>query len=71
MTAFTNEEEGPGGVGLHEKVPFLLEDKLRGQGCEFQKADPWNSCAVASGKLVTGQNPQSSEDCAKKALAAM
>eukprot|EP00933_Yihiella_yeosuensis_P032043 TRINITY_DN25630_c0_g1_i1.p1 TRINITY_DN25630_c0_g1~~TRINITY_DN25630_c0_g1_i1.p1 ORF type:complete len:241 (-),score=21.65 TRINITY_DN25630_c0_g1_i1:388-1110(-) len=68
VTAFTNDEEGPGGVGLHEKVPFCPEDKLKELGAEFKKGAPWTSCVSVAGKLVTGQNPQSSEACAKKVL---
>ena len=34
----------------------------------FESADAWNSKVTVSGKLVTGQNPQSSEACAEAVL---
>lgn len=55
-------------VQLTDKVPFLLEKKLRELGAEFSNGDPWGAYAVADGKLVTGQNPQSTVACAKLAL---
>jgi len=68
VCAFTNAEEDQ--VGLSDKVPFLLESKLREQGCDFVLGDPWTETAVADGNLVTGQNPQSSVKCAQLALEA-
>jgi len=62
VAAFTDKEEEM--VQLAEKVPFLLEAKLKEQGCKFESADPWSSKVCVDGKLVTGQNPQSSEACA-------
>ena len=67
VTAFTNSEEEA--VGLVEAVPFLLETKLRELGAKFDGVDNWQPHAVADGRLVTGQNPASSEDAAKKVLA--
>ena len=69
IAAFTDVEEGQ--VGLTVKVPFLLESKLKELGCDFVGADPWSEHAVADGKLVTGQNPQSSVKAAKLCLEAM
>merc|ERR1712194_771506 len=66
VTGFSNAEEEA--VGLTSKVPFLLQDKLTELGGIYSNKDPWTSYAVADGKLVTGQNPQSSVECAKKAL---
>mmetsp|Transcript_55308 Transcript_55308/g.124608 ORF Transcript_55308/g.124608 Transcript_55308/m.124608 type:complete len:309 (-) Transcript_55308:47-973(-) len=68
ITCFSDVEEGQ--VGLTEKVPFLLEKKLKELGAEVEIADPWSDKAVQDGKLVTGQNPQSSVSAAKLALAA-
>ena len=67
VTGFSNTEEEA--VQLTGKVPFLLEDKLKELGATYEKADDWNSKAVVDGKLVTGQNPQSSEACAKEVIA--
>mmetsp|Transcript_10819 Transcript_10819/g.33172 ORF Transcript_10819/g.33172 Transcript_10819/m.33172 type:complete len:232 (-) Transcript_10819:1332-2027(-) len=69
VTAFTNEEEEA--VQLKDKVPFLLEDKLKELGANFVAKDPWSSHVEVDGRLVTGQNPQSSKECAQKALEAV
>ena len=66
MTAFTNTEEAA--VGLTEVVPFSLETYFSGTST-YTKAADWNSHSVTDGKLVTGQNPQSSEAAAKGLLA--
>ncbi|CAM9892634.1 unnamed protein product [Discosporangium mesarthrocarpum] len=66
VTGFTDAEEAQ--VGLTEKVPFLLEAKLKELGGDFSCSDPWTSYAVADGKLVSGQNPQSSLATAQKVI---
>lgn len=68
VTGFSDAEEGPGGVGLHEKVPYSVEAKFAEVGAKYEKKDPWNSCAIVDGNMVTGQNPQSSEEVAKKMI---
>jgi len=68
VAAFSDVEEGM--VQLTEKVPFLLEAKMKELGAEYKTGEPWSENAVACGKLVTGQNPQSSVACAKLCLAA-
>lgn len=55
-------------MGLTEKVPFLLETKLKELGADFKGDDPFKPFVVADGKIVTGQNPMSSELTAKKVL---
>ncbi|MEI4263628.1 type 1 glutamine amidotransferase domain-containing protein [Roseovarius sp. D0-M9] len=67
VTGFTNTEEE--GVGLTDVVPFLVEDMLKSNGGDYQKGDDWASFVVTDGKLVTGQNPASSEEAARKLLA--
>ncbi|SFB17198.1 Putative intracellular protease/amidase [Poseidonocella pacifica] len=67
VTGFTNTEEE--GVGLTNVVPFLVEDTLKSKGGNYQKGDDWASFVVTDGKLVTGQNPASSEAAAQKLLA--
>ncbi|UNU25838.1 hypothetical protein [Microcoleus vaginatus] len=57
VAAFTNEEEAT--VGLGEIVPFLLEYKLIECETNFRKVLNFQVCVVASGRLVTGQNPAS------------
>lgn len=66
VTGFTNSEED--GVGLTDVVPFLVEDMLKANGADYHKGDDWASFVVVDRKLVTGQNPASSEEAAKKLL---
>lgn len=66
VTGFTNSEEE--GVGLTAVVPFLVEDMLKANGGNYRKGDDWESFVVADGRLVTGQNPASSEAAARKLL---
>jgi len=58
VTGFSNSEEEA--VGLTAKVPFILCDKLAEQGAKVENVADWQSKAVVDGRLVTGQNPQSS-----------
>ena len=66
VTGFTNTEEEA--VKLTKVVPFLLEDELKKKGGHYSKKDDWASYAVQDGKLITGQNPASSEEAAKQLL---
>jgi putative intracellular protease/amidase len=66
VTGFTNSEEE--GVGLTAVVPFLVEDMLKANGGDYRKDDDWKSFVVVDGTLVTGQNPASSEEAARKLL---
>jgi putative intracellular protease/amidase len=66
LTGFTNTEEEA--VGLTEIVPFLVEDMLKANGGLYKKGADWGSYVVVDGKLVTGQNPASSEAAAKELL---
>lgn len=68
-TGFTDTEEEA--VGLTKAVPFLIEAEFKKQGGKFERSDDWNSHATVDGNLITGQNPQSSEECAKLVLAAL
>lgn len=67
VTGFANTEEEA--VGLTDIVPFLVEDMLKAQGGAYRKGDDWASFVVTDGTLVTGQNPASSEEAARKLLA--
>lgn len=66
VTGFTNTEEDA--AGLTEVVPFLVEDMLKANGGTYEKGADWASFVVTDGKLVTGQNPASSEEAARKLL---
>lgn len=67
VTGFTNTEEEA--VGLTDVVPFLVEDMLKERGGLYEKGPDWGVHVVIDGKLVTGQNPASSEAAAKALLA--
>ncbi|MEW1809926.1 type 1 glutamine amidotransferase domain-containing protein [Pseudarthrobacter phenanthrenivorans] len=69
LTVFTNEEELGGGTG--ENTPWLVEDALKEKGAVVENGAAWASNVVRDGNLITGQNPQSSEDVAKEVLAAL
>lgn len=66
VTGFSNSEEAA--VGLTDIVPFLVEDMLKSQGGTYKQGADWPSFVLCDGKLVTGQNPASSAEAAKKIL---
>lgn len=69
-TGFTNTEERL--AGLHDEVPFLLEDAMKSQGADFHSALlPLMSHVEHDGNLLTGQNPPSSEAIAKALVGAL
>lgn len=67
VTGFTNSEEKA--VQLTEVVPFLLEDELIKLGGQYSKVGDWQPYTITDGKIITGQNPASSEAVAKSILA--
>ncbi|MDR6677368.1 type 1 glutamine amidotransferase domain-containing protein [Pseudomonas oryzihabitans] len=67
VTGFSNSEEAA--VQLTDVVPFLVEDELKKLGAHYEKGPDWGSYVVEDGNLVTGQNPESSEDAADALLA--
>ncbi|WP_282603153.1 type 1 glutamine amidotransferase domain-containing protein [Paracoccus sp. PARArs4] len=67
VSAFTDSEERA--VGLADAMPFLLETKLRELGAIFENVADWQPHSVVDGRLVTGQNPASSDGAAEKVLA--
>ncbi|MDR3451173.1 MAG: type 1 glutamine amidotransferase domain-containing protein [Rhodoferax sp.] len=62
VTGFTNGEEDA--VELSNVVPFLIEDEFKALGGLYEKGPDWAPYIVTDSKLVTGQNPASSEDVA-------
>lgn len=66
VTGFTNTEEEA--VQLTDVVPFLVEDMLKKNGGVYSKIEDWAPYAIVDGKLVTGQNPASSEKVAEELL---
>lgn len=67
VTGFSNTEEEA--VGLTDVVPFLLEDELKKNGGDYSRGADWAPHVLTDGKLVTGQNPASSEGAADALLA--
>lgn len=66
VTSFSNSEEKA--VGLEEAVPFSIEDEFRRQGALYSKGPDFAAYAKADRKVVTGQNPASSEEAARLML---
>lgn len=66
VTGFADSEEKA--VQLDSIVPYMLESKMKELGAVYEKADDWNPKVCVDGKLVTGQNPQSSEACAEAVI---
>ena len=66
VTGFTNSEEEA--AGLTDVVPFLVEDVLKANGGNYEKAADWESFVVEDGLLITGQNPASSEEAATRLI---
>lgn len=69
VTGFSNSEEDA--VELTDVVPFLVEDRLRELGGQYEKVEDWMPHIVVDGLLITGQNPASSEGVANALLAAL
>ncbi|HEX5354549.1 MAG TPA: type 1 glutamine amidotransferase domain-containing protein [Rhodanobacteraceae bacterium] len=66
VTGFSDAEERA--AGLSDSVPFLVEEMLKEAGGQYSKAADWQAHVVASGNLITGQNPASSAAAAKAVL---
>lgn len=66
MTGCSNSEEGS--AGLIGKVPFSLETELCSLGAAYSKGPNYVSYVVTDDNFITGQNPASSEEVAKKIL---
>lgn len=67
LTGFSNSEEES--AGLSKVVPFLLETRIGSLGAIYSKGTDHTSYVVADGNIITGQNPASSEEVAKKIIA--
>jgi len=72
VTGFSNTEENTvQHMDKCRKLDVVIEDKFKELGGNYSKADDWNSKVCAAGNLVTGQNPQSSKECALKCVKLM
>jgi len=63
VTSFSNSEEEM--IDAAKDVPFSLEDRLKERGANFEKGGDLTPYVVVDGKLITGQNPASSEPLGK------
>ena len=59
VNSFTNRETQQ--IELIGVEPFLLETRLRDAGALFECSDNFVSHALRDGRLITGQNPQSTQ----------
>ena len=66
ITAFTDDEERA--VKLDTSMPFLLESRLRELGGHLVVQPNWSDHVERDGKLITGQNPQSSGSIARAVI---
>lgn len=70
MTGFSWCEEVLARVD--KSVPYNAEEELKKRGAHYKKATlPFVSYTVVDGNLVTGQNPGSATETAKKVVAAL
>jgi putative intracellular protease/amidase len=67
LTGFSNREEELS--GLTSVLPFLLESEIQLRGASYSKGSDYVSHVVVDDNMITGQNPASSEDVAKKLVA--
>jgi putative intracellular protease/amidase/uncharacterized protein (DUF2267 family) len=66
LSGFTNEEEAQG--GLAQRASWLLEDRMRDAGGSLDQGPAWKPFSVVDGNVVTGQNPASSGEVARRAV---
>lgn len=69
VTGFSNSEEDA--VALTDVVPFLLETRLTELGGVYTRGPDFQPFALRDGRLVTGQNPASSEKTAELTIEAI
>lgn len=69
LTAFTDDEERQG--GLADRVPYLVETRLRELGAVVEPGPAWTGKVIVDGNLISGQNPQSSTGTAEQVVRAL
>jgi len=70
VTGYSNTEEVL--AKALEKIPFKLEDELKIRGANYKKAlIAFTSFVKVDGRVITGQNPQSTKEVAEKVLEAL
>ncbi len=63
VTGFSNSEEAA--IKLTKVVPYSLEDALVAAGADYQQGSDFTSVVKVDGRLITGQNPMSSQAIAE------
>jgi putative intracellular protease/amidase len=71
LTGFSNEEEAAFGKKWAAQFPWLLEDRLRAQGAQWEEASLMMPKVVVDGRLITGQNPYSTTAMTEAVLRAL
>jgi putative intracellular protease/amidase len=66
IAGYSNSEEAAG--QSTDMVAFSLEDMVKSEAGIYVKGEDWHSFVVNEANLITGQNPGSSLDVAKKIL---
>ena len=69
VAGFSNSEEAE--FGTTDVVPLLVEDALKDRGGHYAQNENWAPFARQDGRLITGQNPASSEPATKLLLSAL
>lgn len=64
LTGFSNVEE----QGAEHLMPFLLETRLKQLGANYSAGNKFQPYAIQDGRLITGQNPASSQKVAELLL---
>lgn len=67
VAGFSDKEEEMVGL-LGKLADGTPESKMKALGATVMNGDPWSSTAVRDGRLITGQNPQSSVKAAQLCL---
>lgn len=71
ITGFCNEEEDKFGKTWKAEFPFLLEDKLKARGAQYERNAAMLPQLTRDGKLITGQNPFSTTVLAEELVKAV
>lgn len=67
LTGYSNIEEVLAGV--KSQVPFSLEDELKSRGADYKRSMlPFTPFVQTNGRIITGQNPQSTKTLAQAVL---
>ena len=71
VNGFTNQEEKAFGKKWVKHFDFLLEDRLKERGAQFESSPMMLSHVAIDDRLVTGQNPFSTSQTAEQLLVSM